>query len=96
MTKRITLTRKGFRSWLEGKPGDEVVGMSCHPGRCPVAAYLCYMGMDDPDVGARRFGPSNKRTPRWAYLFILTIDKGCFNITARQALAVLDAKEPTG
>ena len=91
--KRITLTRKGFREWLEGKPGKEWTGWSNNPNHCPIATYLRYMGMDNPDVGARRFGPSSKQTPWWARQFIFTIDKRGGEITARQALAVLDGKE---
>jgi len=98
--KRITLTRKGFREWLEGKVGNTVVGHSCARGECPIATYLRHAGMEDAGVTAATYGPmfdeygGSETTPVWAVSFIDKIDKGISRyITARQALAVLDGKE---
>ena len=99
MTKRITLTRKGFREWLVGKPGEEWVGHSYSYSDCPIATYLCGAGMKTAVVGVVLYGApggEDARIPEWACSFISQIDKGISRyITARQALAVLDGKEPT-
>ena len=100
MTKRITLTRKGFREWLVGKHPRAHVGSGSTPWRCPVANYLRNLGIKRPSVGVTTFsdrdvGLENKM-PKWANKFIRSIDaKKPSSITARQALAVLDGKEPT-
>ena len=102
MTKRIRLTKKGFRGWLAGKPGGAVVGKAHAVRACPLAQYLRHKGMDTPDLSTVSFGPAaaywRERTPmpQWASFFIPRIDSGRFcgqPITASQALAVLDGKE---
>lgn len=97
MGKRITLTRKGFRKWLEGKRGYVWVGQPCCFDSCPIAVYLHDKGMERPWVGTFKYG-SDVQTktpmPKWAGRFVERIDhSGKVNITARQALAVLDGKE---
>lgn len=108
MTKRITLTRKGFREWLEGKPGEEVVGYGCQPHNCPLARHLRDLGMKEPSVGVSNitalggavyeYAALNKIStpaPAWAQRLLNGLDKfgSSAPITARQALAVLDGKE---
>ena len=97
--KRITLTRKGFREWLEGKPGKVRVGWADHSRCCPIANYLHDLGMEIPEVTGT-FGPrwgSRKPLPKWTIQFISKIDRApaMSQVTARQALAVLDGKEAT-
>lgn len=99
MTKRIRLTKKGFRGWLEGKPGRMVVGYSQDRSECPIAKYLHDTGVYYPCVQTDTFGhfrePSQQQLPRWAKRFVNKIDDERDAITARLALAVLDGKEPT-
>lgn len=98
MTHRITLIRKGFREWLEGKTGDEVVGQRLDAQDCPVANYLRSMGATDPGVCQDYYTADHEhdiRPPPWAISFIDAIDMlATKEITARQALAVLDGKAP--
>ena len=96
MGKRITLTRKGFREWLEGKPGEEVVGTARSDLRCPLAFYLSDTFQQHSKVGYGRIivgTHCTRRLSRWVERFICKIDKVPNPITARQALAVLDGKE---
>ena len=95
--KRITLTRNGFRKWLEGKPGDVIVGYTRSSSWCPIVQHLRQAGVESPLVGGNMFHVStgkDKPLPPWAVLFVAKIDATPFYITARQALAVLDGKEP--
>lgn len=102
MGKRITLTEKGFRAWLVGKPGDANVGRTCMEGTCPVAYYLNSLGRGSAHVSLTAFNPYDKvdpesrRLPLWAQGFVENIDNSfdfAHPITARQALAVLDGKD---
>ena len=96
--KRIKLTRKGFREWLEGKLGETIVGYTRSSGWCPIAHYLRQAGVESPLVGENMFRVSlgkKKPLPPWAILFVAKIDATPFNITARKALTVLDGKEHT-
>ena len=94
--KRIRLTRKGFREWLERIPGDACVGYPGHPRQCPVARYLCYIDVELPEVERDTFKPfwgKPRPLPKWAKRFVKEIDYAPDIITARQALAVLDGKD---
>lgn len=82
------LTRKGFEEWLRAKPGNEEVGLTQNPCRCPIASYLgrnghwASVGLESYEVreskvpNGRNHGKDFEGDlPKWAQTFIRLIDR---------------------
>lgn len=97
----MQLDRDKFKAWLESKPANAVVGLSCQSCQCPVAEFLVAMGEGQVEVDGLYYGSNAYRiwrsTPRWAAKFIDAVDGlngGAYTaVTAQMALAILSEVE---
>lgn len=92
------VTYWGFVRWLYSKRDDEVVGYAGDPYHCPIATYL---RETDPTrefaVRATKYWQSwsvqsERRLPRWAALFVFTVDSA----RPRSALTAARARQVLG
>jgi hypothetical protein len=95
--------QKNFRSWLEGKDSDTVVGEACSHGRCPLARYLEEHGALAPYVRPDRVarnscwrstdsGADRHILPKWANEFAKALDRSTHGGVSRDfCLQVLDS-----
>lgn len=99
MTTNYPLTTEEFRTWLESKDENEVVGKARHICNCPLSTFLKEkVGNEFPYVGVfSTYIPTSEtntleyNNPQWVISFISKLD-GKFqvaSVTAKQSLEVL-------
>ncbi len=93
----VKLTKKAFREWLQEQEG--VVGRAGSLTSCPLAMYYLHSNADIAEVGVEddmidyvlTNGRSYyKKMPKWGYGFVNKIDDYAGDVTAEQALEVLN------
>lgn len=100
MTINYPLTIEEFRTWLESKAGDEVVGKARHICNCPLSTFLKekvgnelpYVGVFSTYIPTSEINTLDYDNPLWVTSFISKLD-GKFqtaSVTAKQALEVLE------
>jgi hypothetical protein len=96
---KYLLTIQEFKSWLESKDEDEVVGKARHICHCPLSLFLqkkiknsdSYVGIFSTYLKESEVRTIEYDNPQWVISFINLLD-GKFKIrdvTAKQALNVL-------
>lgn len=107
----MNIERSVFRTWLQGKPGNEVVGESRNGCSCPAANYIKtlpgikFEHIDDRDlyiesqiVGSDTTYSKREPIPPWMGMFIKHIDSldhVSISVTASAALYCLDETPQT-
>ena len=81
----MTLDCNEFKTWLESKNSEDIVGISHESGCCPIATWLKQTGASFPCVGGAMYCEEFEEgtsfvdqhwhsQPRWAEKFIEIID----------------------
>lgn len=99
---KVTLTRRGFKGWLEGQPPRTIVGRPRSSCDCPIARYLLRRGVPTVSVGRWVVGWISAGggrwnllpMPSWAMEFVKRTDqlkdKTVKGVTARESLKILE------
>ena len=98
LERTFPITREWFRTWLESKSEEEIIGLTDSPASCPIANALrnCDLKFNEvfADYGEVRLNDwITLENPQWVNYFMIEIDSlgiGEIEITVKEAVEALD------